>query len=330
MASTIGKRGLQLSNVPDKETQEAGARSGILVPSKHDPCLFLGNGLIVITYVDNIFIYRRDQKKIDNLIERLNKDSVHIRKEGITESYLGLSLYMMETRPPFLNQGLSNKGEGLGLSSKFLTPVSTPAEKAALPRDVDGKPATGCFNYPSIIGMLHYLNHTQPDCAFAIHQCALDKGITSDPSNDITTNCYPDADFAGLWGHEHPQDHHCGRSHTGYVIILAGCPVVWVSRLQTEIVLSTMEAEYVALSSSCKDLFPIMDISKITLDSMFVFMKIIITGFESRWNHAFGTAWGYFYKRVAQSYFQIPLKEIDVLVIYLKNSLHKNRRRDVV
>ena len=73
-------------------------------------------------------------------------------------------------------------------------------------------------------------------------------------------DCYPDANFAGLWGHEHPQDPHCVRSRTGYVITFAGCPVVWVSKLQTEIALSTMESEYIALSTSCRDLFPILDL----------------------------------------------------------------------
>eukprot|EP00804_Cyclotella_cryptica_P007267 CCRYP_017868-RA/>CCRYP_017868-RA protein AED:0.22 eAED:0.06 QI:0/0/0/1/1/1/2/0/1188 len=36
--------------------------------------------------------------------------------------------------------------------------------------------------------------------------------------------------------------------------------VLWKSRLQTEIALSTMEAEYVALSTACKDLFPLVDL----------------------------------------------------------------------
>ena len=134
--------------------------------------------------------------------------------------------------------------------------------------------------------MLHYLNHTRPDCAFAIHQVArytfepkkshevavkrigrylkgtMDKGLILDPSDDLSIDCYPDADFAGLWGHEHPQDPHCVKSRTGYVITLANCPVLWVSKLQTEIALSTMESEYVALSTSCKDLFPSWTSSK--------------------------------------------------------------------
>jgi hypothetical protein len=39
-------------------------------------------------------------------------------------------------------------------------------------------------------------------------------------------------------------------------------PSLWVSKLQTEIVLSTMEAEYVSLSTSCQDLFPMIDLTK--------------------------------------------------------------------
>ena len=256
-----------------------------LIPSNHDPCLFLGKGLLVITYVDDILIYGRTQEEIDDLITKLKEDNLALRKEGTAEGYLGLDVTHEGNKTTLSQPGLTKRIiEGLGLSSKFSTSCSTPAEKAALPRDKDGEPATGSFNYKSVVGMLHYLNHTRPDCAFAIHQVArytfepkkshevavkrigrylkgtMDKGLILEPSDDLSIDCYPDADFAGLWGHEHPQDPHCVKSRTGYVITLAGCPVLWVSKLQTEIALSTMESEYVALSTSCKDLFPIMDL----------------------------------------------------------------------
>ena len=45
----------------------------------------------------------------------------------------------------------------------------------------------------------------------------------------------------------------------------ADCPVFWQSKLQTETALSTMEAEIIALSACCRELFPIMDmVSSVT------------------------------------------------------------------
>ncbi len=41
--------------------------------------------------------------------------------------------------------------------------------------------------------------------------------------------------------------------------MVAICPIVWQSKLQSETALSTMEAEIVALAHSCCKLFPIMD-----------------------------------------------------------------------
>ncbi len=81
------------------------------------------------------------------------------------------------------------------------------------------------------------------------------------PSTKFKIDCYPDADFAGLWGRDDKQDPHSARSRTGYVICLADCHILWKSKLQTEMALSTMEAEYVALSTSCQDLFPHINVT---------------------------------------------------------------------
>ena len=42
----------------------------------------------------------------------------------------------------------------------------------------------------------------------------------------------------------------------------AGCPIHWVSKLQTEIALSTAEAEYIAFSESLREVIPLMSMVK--------------------------------------------------------------------
>ena len=121
--------------------------------------------------------------------------------------------------------------------------------------------------------MLMFLaNNTRPDIAFATHQVARfthspkeshgsaikkivrylqgtkTDGMILSPTQDFSVDCYVDADFAGLYPVEDKQESISVRSRTGYVLFLANCPLLWASKLQTEVALSTMEAEYVALS----------------------------------------------------------------------------------
>ena len=74
------------------------------------------------------------------------------------------------------------------------------------------------------------------------------------PCKDSTVDCYVDADFAGLGGHEDPLYHFCVRSRTGFVITIANCPFLCVSKLQTETALSTLHVKYMVLSQSLRDL----------------------------------------------------------------------------
>ena len=81
-------------------------------------------------------------------------------------------------------------------------------------------------------------------------------GLKFSPSNTMNLDCYVDADFAGLYSVEDVQDPVCVKSRTGFCLMLGGCPLLWVSKLQMEIALSTMEAEYIMLSQSMCDLLP--------------------------------------------------------------------------
>lgn len=44
------------------------------------------------------------------------------------------------------------------------------------------------------------------------------------------------------------------------MIFYAGCPLLWVSRLQTKITLSTAEAEYIALSTAMIEVISLMQL----------------------------------------------------------------------
>lgn len=87
-----------------------------------------------------------------------------------------------------------------------------------------------------------------------------DKGLIFRPSGIFEIDCHVDSDFSGLWGYEDPLEPSVAKSRTGYVISISNCPVIWASKLQTSIALSTMEAEYNALSTAMRELLPFRNV----------------------------------------------------------------------
>jgi hypothetical protein len=72
---------------------------------------------------------------------------------------------------------------------------------------------------------------------------------------------YADADFCGLFNPETALfDPITAKSHTGYIIMYMGCPIIWASKLQGDMALSTTEAEYGACSEALRNVLPIMDL----------------------------------------------------------------------
>jgi hypothetical protein len=152
-------------------------------------------------------------------------------------------------------------------------------------KDENREPINGTFNYSSVVGMLQCLqNHTRPDITYAVSQCARfvdspkrshenaiihifqylrgtsDKGMIFCPSDTLSVDCYVDPNFVGLCPHEDCLDPTSVKSRSGFVIKVANCPVFWGSKLQGQIALSTMEAEYNALSTTMRELLPFKDL----------------------------------------------------------------------
>jgi hypothetical protein len=155
-----------------------------------------------------------------------------------------------------------------------------------LQRDQNGIPIQRSWHYCAVIGKLNFIEKsTRPDIAHATHQCARfcqdpkeshakaivhlvrylqytqDQGLILNPVKDTAIKCFADADFAGNWNKSTAMDDpSTAKSRTGYIINYASCPLIWASKLQTQIALSTTEAEYIALSTALREVIPLIEL----------------------------------------------------------------------
>ena len=89
-----------------------------------------------------------------------------------------------------------------------------------------------------------------------------DKGIIYDTSADHDVGHYVDTYFAGGWKKVNSGNPEAILSRTDYVLIHANCPILWCSKLETEISLFTTKCEYVALRESVREVIPFITLLK--------------------------------------------------------------------
>ena len=139
--------------------------------------------------------------------------------------------------------------------------------------------------------MLNFLvNFTHPEMAYVVHQCARFcndprhsheqavkrilrylistrrnqrgedckiQGILYRPDKNRSIDTYIDASFAGEWNTSWSDDPLSVMSRNGYVILYANCPIIWCSKLQTDIALFATESKYIALLQSFRGVIPL-------------------------------------------------------------------------
>ena len=136
------------------------------------------------------------------------------------------------------------------------------------------------------MGKLNYLEKTsRPDIAYAVHQCARystnprrlhtqvviylakylkgtrNDGIVLDPQREEGVVVFADADWSGNWNIQEAEDDEAtAKSRTGFVVMFARCIILFASKIQSLVALSTTEAEYISLSQSLRETIPIMHI----------------------------------------------------------------------
>ena len=257
--------------------------------SKIGKCVFYKGSMIYILYTDDSILAGPNREEIDKTIEQM-QEVVRIKPEGDITDFLGINIehkgkaeYVL-SQPQLIDQIIS----GLRLDKSTSSTKDIPMKSSTILDKGAGQPAfDGHFHYRSIIGKMGYLEKgSRPKLAYAVHQCAR---FSSDPKKQhgdvlkwigqylISTNrrgmslkpdlsksfeVFVDADFCGNWKKEYGTDPASVQSRHGYIIMYAGCPLLWKSQLQTKIALSSTKSEYTGLSYALREAIPIMELLK--------------------------------------------------------------------
>ena len=232
-----------------------------------DACLFTRKGIIVLMHVDDFQVFSPTMAKAQWFIDAMKKRytikivdtgvflGLHIKPQGNNQVLISQKHYALEKL----------KGHNLEKTKDVKYPLDCLLESS---KGQCTKEEYGLFN--QIIGELQHLsNHTRPDISYAVNHLArflqnpsqqhinaakhiwryiagtVDKGLLFKRGNNLEMAVYTDSDFMGC-----PET---SRSTSGCLITLAGAPVVWRSQLQKEVVLSSTEAEYLALTECTRE-----------------------------------------------------------------------------
>ncbi len=259
----------------------------------NDPCLFVRDDCMIAVYTDDCCLFAETDLILDELIADMKKDFI-LEDQGQIENFLGINVQRKRTAEG-LTINMTQTGlitsilQDVNLDSDLSKPENkvqlknVPASGPLRPAPI-GEPSHSesyDWNYRSVIGKLQFLaQNTRPDLTFAIHQTARysnnprkshgeavkhicryllktrDKGIILKPDGTLELNAYVDADFAGTFNASNSHLRDSALSRSGFIIQFSGCPIVWASKMQTEIALSTTESEYQSLSLMCRTLLP--------------------------------------------------------------------------
>ena len=243
--------------------------------SRADPCVRFkkedGNYTITDTYTDDIFGASSNDEEI-----RKRKNEMggvwEIKDVGETEYFLGMRVQqditlgtIRLTQRPYWEHVINR------FDLTHVTPRNTPLPVGIIlnnqmsPKTDSEKKEMNDKPYRAVLGSVMWGQlATRPDLSFSVSLLArfqanpgvnhwnallhvigyikntLDYGLTYSRDAEISPSAFVDADYGGCKDTR--------RSTSGYVFTMAGGAVSWSSKRQTTVALSTVEAEYVAMS----------------------------------------------------------------------------------
>lgn len=231
----------------------------------------------VLIHVDDLLVASSNENLLNNLMRKIGRD-FELKDLGVVKQYLGIetkrdadgNFSISQSR--YIEKIIETAGLKEAKVSKF--PLDTGYHK------LEGKLLQSNDEYRKLIGMLLYLStNSRPDIAASVS--ILSQRVTNPRDTDLTevrrvikylkgtkdfdlklssNHCndelfaYSDADWA-----ENREDR---KSNSGYFISVNGGAIAWSCRKQNIVALSSTEAEYVALSETCKEVAWIRRIAK--------------------------------------------------------------------
>ncbi|GBM81735.1 Retrovirus-related Pol polyprotein from transposon TNT 1-94 [Araneus ventricosus] len=249
---------------------EDGTRRCNLEQTNSDPCLFVNKDkpIFLILYVDDDIIAAKDEEKLQEFLKNLEETfSVRIEQANY---FLGLQIQHLDDGSIFIHQENYCRKVLDSFNMSSANPVSVPFDKSLtyldhsemLQEDIPYRKAVGSLMYLAVV--------SRPDIAYSVgmlssvldkqsklHWCLVKKvlkylkgtlrwGILYQSNSACKLlEAFSDADYAG--------DISIRKSTSGIIFKFSTGTIMWASKCQKCVSLSTTEAEFVVASRACKE-----------------------------------------------------------------------------
>lgn len=240
-------------------------------PSTADPCLYIRYEeptVVILVYVDDLLIGSVVESEIDKVFEGLRK-KFDVTSLGSVRHFLG---YEIEKQGRYYTLRLSAYIDTLlgKFNMENCRPSKTPMDPGYTSTNEDSKRFDDPTLYRSLVGALLYLAvNARPDLSLSVgllgrkvsepnnmDWCAAkrvlqylratrDWRLVFGPGEGWRLRGFSDSDWAG--------DRRTRKSTTGFIFFYGSGAISWVSKGQSSVALSSLEAEYNALSLTCQE-----------------------------------------------------------------------------
>ena len=251
-----------------------------------EPCLFIRQNkqkefLLLVVHVDDCYIVG-NLNEVERLVKDIEANGLKVKVSYNTSDYLSCEIvHNKDQQRAWLGQPhlVKKLEKSFGHLVEKLQVYKTPGTPGqGLVRPAEGDAAISDEKqktYRSAVGtLLQFTKYSRPDISNAVRELSkcMDKaneaaykemqriikfvldtkhyGLLIEPKSEFNApwhlKVYTDSDWAG--------DKNNRRSVSGFVIFLLGVPILWRSRLQKTVSLSSSEAEYYALSEAAKEI----------------------------------------------------------------------------